>query len=176
MEQLNAQSTMRRLTSTSASDHSMNQHRATYAAERARVLFGSYRRGDANDPDAYVASIAAVLSMYEPELVKKVTDPRTGIQTTEKFMTFMPNSGELKRYCDEQAAIADRFKRYAAIPPQNFRRIEGPHLPRHRANVRVPPSAPQYQAMAERAGRPDADPLEFRWDGDVLWVPYNWLR
>jgi hypothetical protein len=72
--------------------------------ERAKVLFGCYRRGDANDPEQYVASIAAVLTIYDPELIRIVTDPRTGISTSEKFATFMPNSGELKIYCDDLAA------------------------------------------------------------------------
>ena len=35
---------------------STSPHQAAYAAERARMLFGSYRRGDANDPTLYVAA------------------------------------------------------------------------------------------------------------------------
>ena len=64
--------------------------------ERAALLFGCYRRGDANDPDTYVAAVAAVLSLYEPDIIREATDPRTGIQTAEKFAAFMPNAGELK--------------------------------------------------------------------------------
>jgi hypothetical protein len=86
------------------------------------VLFGSYRRGDANDPDAYVASIAAVLSLYDTNLIREVTDPRTGIQTTEKHETFMPQSGELKRYCDGVAAYRARIQRLGSLPSPVFNR------------------------------------------------------
>ena len=72
--------------------------RAVYAAERARLLFGCYRKGDANDPETYAAAIAAVLSQYDAETIRYVTDPRTGIASKT---TFMPNPGEVKRACEE---------------------------------------------------------------------------
>ncbi len=56
-----------------------------------------------------------MLSLYEPALIREVTDPRSGISTVEKFSTFMPNSGELKIYCD---AIRDRQARIARISGQ----------------------------------------------------------
>src|ERR1700682_6540100 len=124
--------TTQRTTSSSASRRSTSPHRAAYAAERAKVLFGSYRRGDANDPDAYVAAIAAVLSMYDSDLVREVTDPRTGICTTEKYMSFMPNAGELKVYCEGQAARKERLRRLGELPPADFRRAllpPPPHAP-----------------------------------------------
>ena len=104
--------TTQRMTSSPKSTRSTSPHQAAYAVERAKVLFGSYRRGDANDPDAYVAAIAAVLSSYDADLIRVVTDPRSGIATTEKFMAFMPNAGELKVYCD---AIRDRRARYQCL-------------------------------------------------------------
>jgi hypothetical protein len=66
----------------------------------ANRLLGCYRRGDANDPEMYVAAIVAVLCRYPIEIIRKATDPVTGISSTEKFAAFMPNSGELKIYCD----------------------------------------------------------------------------
>ena len=75
------------------------------------MLFGSYRRSDAADPDTYVAAVAAVLALYSTDLIREVTDPRTGIQTSEKFMAFMPNAGELKHYCEGIAARNERLKR-----------------------------------------------------------------
>lgn len=166
-------------TSSTSSGSSTSQHQAIYAAERARMLFGGYRRGDANDPDMYVASIAAVLATYDADLIARVTDPRTGISTHEKFRTFMPNSGELKAYCDEQQAIRDKFKGYAALPRPTFKRLPSPPpRPGHRANVFVPTSAPQYAAMLERARAPDADPLDWRNDGvrPGIWVTMVWLE
>lgn len=101
---------------------STNPHRSRpeYAAERAKLLFGQYRRGDANDPDIYVASITAILTDYAPETVRLVTDPRTGISSYEKFRIWMPNPGELKEACEAIEAPARReqgrhaaFERYA---------------------------------------------------------------
>src|ERR1700730_13554767 len=114
--------TTQRTTFSPRSTRSMSPHQAAYAAERAKVLFGSYRRGDANDPDAYVASIAAVLSMYDTDLIREVTDPRTGIMTSEKYMSFMPNAGELKVYCEGQAARRERLRRLGELPPADFSR------------------------------------------------------
>ena len=82
-----------------------SQASAGYAAERARLLFGQYRRGDANDPDVYVAAITAVLACYSEAIIQEVTDPRTGISATAKFAAFMPNPGEVKLHCDELAKL-----------------------------------------------------------------------
>src|SRR5262245_7546966 len=167
-----AQSRPRLTTSSKGSEPSTPQYRAIYATERAKILFGGYRRGDANDPDTYVASIAAVLAMYEPEIIAQVTDPRTGISTHEKFRTFMPNSGELKAYCDEHQAIADRRRRYAALPRPNFLRIEGEKPQQNLANLFVPADSPNYQAMKDWTET--ADPRYWRADPDGrpgIWVP-----
>ncbi len=61
-------------------------------------MFGCYRKGDANDPDAYVGAVAAVLSEYPAETIKFVTDPRTGIPSR---VDWMPTVGEIKRACEE---------------------------------------------------------------------------
>lgn len=139
--------------------------------ERAKVLFGCYRRGDANDPDQYVASIAAVLTLYEPELIREVTDPRTGISTEEKFITYMPNSGELKLYCD---SLRDRRARIAHLGSLPRPRPRLPRLiddrPGRRAQILVYSDAPQYAKMLERIE--GADKADWRWDDEQrgVWV------
>ena len=76
------------------------------AATRATMLLGCYRKGDANDPDTYVAAIAAILSEYSVEVVQHVTDPRTGIA---RKSTFMPSIPEVDKACMEHAKFcADR--------------------------------------------------------------------
>lgn len=57
-----------------------------YAAERARLLLGCYRRGDANDPDTYVAAITATLARYPQEVIKAVTHPATGLPIKQDFL------------------------------------------------------------------------------------------
>jgi hypothetical protein len=71
-----------------------------YAAERAKILFGCYRRGEANDPDTYVAAITAVLAEYDTETIKHVTDPRTGLPRKTNFLPTIP---ELDKACVEHA-------------------------------------------------------------------------
>jgi hypothetical protein len=69
----------------------------TLAAERARLLFGCYRKADANDPETYTAAIAAILAEYSPEVVQRVTDPRTGIARKIKFL---PTVAEMSEECE----------------------------------------------------------------------------
>ncbi len=141
-----------RMTSPTGRQHSTSPHQAAYAAQRATVLFGSYRRGDANDPDAYVAAIAAVLSRFDTEVIREVTDPRDGIAATEKFATFMPNAGELKIYCDAVAARKYRMERMRELPPvvPVSQRLAAPDRPAGRlANVFVPMGHPRYNALTD---------------------------
>jgi hypothetical protein len=128
------------------SGHSTNS-RLEYATIRAKLLFGCYRRGDANDPETYVAAVAAVLCGYENELIREVTDPRTGIHTSEKFQTFPPNVGELKGYCEALAIRKERLKRLGDLPRPDFRRgrLEAPEAaPGSLAQVFVPEGHQRY--------------------------------
>lgn len=147
-----------RTTSSTESQDSMIQHRAIYAAQRAKTLFGSYRRGDANDPDAYVAAIAAVLSCYEAEIIREATDPRTGISATEKFAAFMPNAGELKQFCDAIAAHKANIKRLKELPPVQpvHARLAPAERPQgHLANVHVPVGHKLHDRLIEWSATAD---------------------
>lgn len=181
------QSTTQQTTFSHESERSTIGPQLEYATARAKVLFGCYRRGDANDPDQYVASIAAVLTLYAPELVREVTDPRTGISTDEKFATFMPNSGELKVYCD---AIRDRRARYDRLGalPRPTPRLPPPINRQHgrRANVLVRKELPLYAKFVTvdpatgtaSVSKPGADPADWRWDdeGRGIWVALDWVE
>lgn len=115
---------------------------AMYAMERARLLFGQYRAGDANDPETYVASVAAVLAEYPMETIRYVTDPRTGIAAnplkdpeTGKVWTGMPDLANVKRACEIHYAPTKRAleweaheRRAAAERRQIEAEREGPRL------------------------------------------------
>lgn len=142
------------------------------------MLFGSYRRGDANDPEVYVRSIAAVLARYHTDLVREVTDPNTGIQTTEKYMTFMPNAGELKVYCEGIAARRERMKRYSELPrsaPVAF--IEPPEpQPGDKANLFVPDTHPRYRKLVDWSATADRVLWKFGKSSDGrngIWVAWH---
>lgn len=134
--------------------NSTSPHQVAYASERARMLFGCYRRGDANDPETYVATITAVLARYDSHVIREVTDPNTGIQTTEKFMTFMPNAGELKVYCEAVAARKDRIRKLGELPRPDFTqaRLNAPEpAAGDLASVFVPDGHPRYSKLVEWA-------------------------
>lgn len=145
------------------------------------MLFGSYRRGDANDPDAYVAAIASVLAWYDADLIREVTDPRTGICTAEKYMDYMPNAGQLKVYCDSVAARRDRLQRLGSLPAPDFSRPRlppPPPMPGDKATVFVPNTHGRYPELAKWAQSPDTDPRLWQWgrSSDLrvgIWVAWN---
>lgn len=166
--------TTQQTTSSPRSTRSTSPHQVAYAIERAKVLFGSYRRGDANDPDAYVAAISAVLSRYDTDLIREVTDPNTGICTTEKYMSFMPNAGELKVYCEAIVGRRDRLQKLGELPRPDFNRprlAAPPPAPGCRAKIFVPASNARYQQMLDWSKT--ADPLDWKFEQRPgIWVSH----
>ena len=153
------------------------REREAFLTRRAKLLFGSYRRDDASDPDNYVGAVVLVLSEYPNGIVEFATDPRTGLQAQEKFRAFMPNSGEVKAFCDEEISRAQRM----AQPATTFSRCGYAPLPRYpgsRANVFVHAGAPQYPALLERSQSPGEDECEWRPSDDHrdgIWVSPAWI-
>jgi hypothetical protein len=139
------------------------------------MLFGCYRRGDANDPETYVAAIAAVLALYDTDLIREVTDPRSGIQTTERFETFMPNAGELKRYCEGLAARNERLQRLGSLPAPDFTRARlapPERQPGDLATIFVPFANPRYPELLKWSET--ADPRKFKFETRPgIWVSYD---
>lgn len=168
-------------TSSQSSTSGTSPHRAAYASQRARMLFGCYRRGDANDPETYVAAIAAVLARYEPDLIREVTDPNTGIHATEKHMTFMPNVGELKVYCESLAARRDRLRNLGArrVPDPDQARIEAPKpQPGDLANVFVAETHARYSHWCEWAKSSEPRLWKYGKSSDGrpgIWIAHNAL-
>jgi hypothetical protein len=70
-----------------------------YAAERARLLFGCYRKGDANDPDVYVAAVTATLARYPEDVIRAVTHPASGLPIQKDFL---PTVAEVYRACEAE--------------------------------------------------------------------------
>lgn len=70
---------------------------ADLCLKRAKLLFGCFRKGEANDPEIFVASVAAVLGDYPASVVERVTDPRTGLA---RRCNFIPTIKEISDACD----------------------------------------------------------------------------
>lgn len=137
--------------------------------ERATMLLGCYRRDEANNPEVYIAAVAAVLSEFQPDVIEYVTDPRTGLPRTSKWP---PNPAEVAEACEARRRYLDAISsgwKYQPAKPIAYGRK------RTTANVLVRREAPQYAAMLELAQKAP----EHEWchdaEGRGIWVSRNWL-
>ncbi len=71
---------------------------AETAVQRARLLAGCYRKDDAADPETYAGAVAAVLAEFPPDIVRRVTDPRTGLPSRSQWL---PTVKEVHDACSE---------------------------------------------------------------------------
>ena len=60
-------------------------------------MLGCYRKGDANDPDTYVAAITATLARYPEDVIRDVTHPATGLPIQKDFL---PTVREVHLACE----------------------------------------------------------------------------
>jgi hypothetical protein len=98
-----------------------------------RQLVAGQRRGEAEDPDGYVATIAAILAYYPPSVVQAVTHPVHGLQTR---LDWLPKPSELKRACDaESHAQWQRAEREKAARAPRLSPPDEP-TPAERARIR----------------------------------------
>lgn len=76
--------------------------------ERTILMVGSFRRGDANDPEIYTAATAKVLSKYDRDVIDYVTDPVTGMAARGDFL---PTIKELRDACEARSETLAREAR-----------------------------------------------------------------
>ncbi len=93
--------------------------KAEFATERARLLLGQFRRGEANDPATFIASIAAILARHSPEIVIELTDPRTGLAAKTDWL---PTVKEVNEACESLAAIAVARRKSDAVRTDTLER------------------------------------------------------
>lgn len=97
---------------------SMARHEklTSYAAQRAKLLLGCYRTGDANDPQTYVAAITAILARYPEEVITTVTHPATGLPSKKGWL---PTVKEVTDACNDAVEpIVEHEKRLKRIKDQ----------------------------------------------------------
>lgn len=103
------------------------------ALERVNILLGCYRRGEAENPDIYVAAVAAVLSRFPEEVVRKVTDPVRGLPAKSKWL---PSVAEVRAACDEEMSPVYRQQERERRAGDSFNRLEAPTVsPEDRARI-----------------------------------------
>lgn len=154
-----------------------------FAAKRARILVGCYRKTDASDPEIYAAAVVSVLCRFHPDVVAAVTEPATGLPATCKFLPSIAEIAEACRTRAEDRAAARATAAQASLPPVNLeatRRLPVvDDTPGRLANMYVPAHGPHYAAMCERA-RTEA-PKWWTWYrghpkfGDGIKVPRHWI-
>ena len=111
-----------------------------YCLERAKLLFGSYRKDEVHDPDTYCSATALILGLYPVAVVDYVTDPRTGIASDIKWI---PNTAEIRSYCNQAAARMAML----AKPTVKFRPAKYEPPLKHASGT-------SYFEMFEKYGRP----------------------
>jgi len=89
---------------------------SSYATDRAKLLLGCYRTGDANDPETYVAAIAVTLARYPEEIITAVTHPVTGLPSQKNWL---PTIKEVRDACQElQERLQAQIERERRIKEQ----------------------------------------------------------
>lgn len=117
--------------------------------------------------------LGMVLERYSDDVIRAVSDPRTGIQRRCKFP---PSIAEVVEACEAEATSIATRARYASMPrPAPRALLEGPReRPQgYCANLLVPVSSPRYVEMVERART--AATIYWRTDPRGIWVPFTWL-
>ena len=61
-------------------------------------MLGCFRKGEANDPETYVAALTAVLSEYPEDIIIAVTHPAKGLPIAKDFL---PSVHEVHEACEE---------------------------------------------------------------------------
>lgn len=106
---------------------------------RVELLMSSYRKADYHDPMGFVATLAAILEEYDPEIVEYVTDPKTGIQRRLKWP---PSPAEIVEACVAEISHRAKVAKYSSMPPPL-------RLPKPKYSA-----ADSYEEMVRKHGRP----------------------
>lgn len=108
-----------------------------FAATRANLMVGCYRKSDANDPETYFAAVVSVLVRWPREVILAVTDPATGIASR---INWLPSIAEVTRACEDA---------YAPVRRRMVRDRAAKGLP---APLRERPKGAELDAQFERLG------------------------
>jgi hypothetical protein len=76
-----------------------------YALMRTELMFGCFRKGEANDPEIYAAGVAKTLAMYPRDCIDYVTDAVTGWPAKSDFF---PSVREIRAECEAYCAPVRR--------------------------------------------------------------------
>lgn len=110
-----------------------------FVISRVELLMGSYRKTDYQNPEAFIATLVAILEEYPPEIVAYVTDPKTGLQRRCKWP---PTPAEVVEACAAEIGFRTKVAQNSGLSPV-------PKLPRPKFSA-----ADSYEMMFAKYGRP----------------------
>lgn len=151
-----------------------------------RILFGSFRLDQYADPEVFNSSLEVIFADYPVEIVEYVCSPKTGIQ---RLRPFPPSISEVVEALDghqeylrkvEEANRTGRRGSFTREPKRDDTPYVKPdHPDGYFATCAVPPEAPQYQALCDRAAAGE-DRTQFRFEQRAgrTWivVALSWLE
>jgi len=110
----------------------------------ATALSKCWRRDEAHDPETFGLAVASVFTLYSPDVVQFVCDPRTGLPKTHKWP---PTISEVHTALSDRIgdlARAERFKNWGQIGSDERERMKDQgRLP---APVEVKPTLAELKA------------------------------
>jgi hypothetical protein len=110
-----------------------------WVADRIRLVFSAYRKDEWSDPEGFVVQLGMNLERFPKEVIEHVTDPRTGIQTRNKWP---PSLAEFIEACWAELDHRKKVAKYTAFPT-----VE--KLPAPRCSV-----TESYTYLTAKHGRP----------------------
>lgn len=133
-----------------------------YCLDRTKLLFSCYRKDEAHDPEIYCSAVAATLSEFPRQVVEYVTDPRTGLPSSSKWL---PNIAEVREACVTEA----KRLQLGSQPRIRFTRYNLPEKPP--GDLFVAMDRPRYAEMSERLAK---EPELGRRERGGVWIPHIW--
>lgn len=125
-------------TSLAANPPKISPQRLRFVAEHVSLLLGSFRKGEAENPEVYVSAITRIFDAYPEHVISFVTDPLTGLPGKTDWL---PTPREVREACDA---------RLTALSEATAREIEW----RARADAGRRQIVERERAEAERVVRP----------------------
>jgi hypothetical protein len=86
------------------------------ASQAAKTLVGSFAHLRPDNPQVFIASIAAVLAQYPRGVVEECVDPRCGIARKVEFLSIKA----LVEWCDVRLAFYQALASYSGTPPKPY--------------------------------------------------------
>lgn len=147
--------TFQKLPSSMPQTPSSNGHdnRRELVAKRVRLMFGCFRRGEAEDVKTYTAAVANVLLDYSEDIIVSVTEPATGLPV--KF-DWLPTLKQVRDECERLKDLRAPVTRAAAL-------LEKPvasEAEREAVAARMRALREELAAKSEVAKRIEASPVE----------------